>query len=260
MTSLCPLLACMGLLVVRSSPCDADLSFLYQPAFCLDYELRQPAEPYVPQPGDIFLATGRERWAKVGHWMAGTGAPQHSGIIFALPDGRPALLEAGPHNTLHCEIGDVVAQVYSYAILERVWIRRRRIPLTCEQSACLTAFALSACGTRFALLRMFAQVTPLRSRGPLLAWGMGGPHGERRSYFCAELVAEACVAAGLLDPVTTRPAAMYPRDLFFGRSNCSFIDQHLDMSAWYPPARWTLCPSTEPPLGPPWPYLDGDTR
>jgi hypothetical protein len=258
MALLCPLLPYIGLLVLRADPCAGELSYLYQPAFRMDYELRLPAESYLPQPGDIFLATGREWWAKVGHWLAGTGAPQHSGIVVACSDGRLALLEAGPHNTLHCQLGDVVDQLHSYAVIERVWVRRRRIPLTCEQSAQLSAFAQSVLGKRFAVVRMVGQTTPLRSRGPLLAFGFGGPHGDRCSYFCSELVAEACVAAGLLDPISTRPAAMFPRDLFFGRSNCSFIDQHLEMSEWYPPARWTLCPGAELPLGPRRPRLDGD--
>jgi hypothetical protein len=264
-------LPCLGLLLVSADPADVggsylyqptevELSYLYQPAFQIDYDLRQPAEPYIPQPGDIFLATGREFWAKLGHWMAGTGAPQHSGIVVARPNGRLVLLEAGPHNTLHCGSEEVISQLQSYAVMERVWIRQRKVPLTSEQSARLTAFAQATQAKRFALLRMFAQVTPLRCRGPLLAQGFGGPHGERWSYFCSELVAEACVAAGLLDPLTTRPEAMYPRDLFFGHSNCAFIKDHLDMSQWHPPARWTLRPGAEPPLGRSWPWLDGDGR
>jgi hypothetical protein len=239
---------------------DKACSYLYQPAFCMDYELRSPAVPYVPQAGDIFVCTGREMWAKLGHWAAGTGAPQHSGIIFVRPDGSPALLEGGPNNTLHCRALDIIEQLQGYAEHERVWIRRRCVPLTCEQSAALTAFALAADGKRFALWRMFAQVTHLRSRSDWWTEYVGRPHGDRVSYFCSELVTEACVAAGLLDHDTTRPAAMYPRDLFFGRSTNGFIDKHLDMSAWAPPARWTLCPGTESQNIRRFPRLDGDTN
>ena len=61
--------------------------------------------------------------------------------------------------------------------------------------------------------------------------------------FCSELVTEACVAAGLLGPERTRPAATYPCDLFYGRSWNLFIDRHLDVNAgWCPPARWTSHP------------------
>ena len=83
-----------------------------------------------------------------------------------------------------------------------------------------------------------------RTRGPLRTWVVGKPHGSgQRSYFCSELVCEACVVAGLLDPETTRPSATYPRDLFYGRSFNPFIDRNLDLNCgWYPPARWTDCP------------------
>jgi hypothetical protein len=250
---------CAGELSSPPSPPGTPLSYLYQPAFCIDYQLRQPAQPYLPQPGDLFLCTGREWWAKLGHWAAFTGAPQHSGIVFARPDGRLALLEAGPHNTLHCRCLDLIDELTSYAEFERVWIRRRRVPLTPEQSVRLTAFAVSKEGTRFALWRMFAQLTPFRSRGPWRTRYVGGPHGDRWSYFCAELAMEACVAAGLLDPATTRPAATYPRDIFFGHSRNPYIDQHLDLCAWDPPARWTLRPGTETPCAH-HPFLDGDTE
>jgi hypothetical protein len=74
------------------------------------------------------------------------------------------------------------------------------------------------------------------------------------------LVVEACVAAGLLDPVTSRPGAVYPRDLFFGRSTNRYLDEHLDLSAWEAPARWTDCPGREPPVDQRWQRLDGNGR
>ncbi len=254
---LCLALACAPAAGDPAPPCPP-VSYLYQPAFCMDYELRLPADLYVPQPGDIFVCTGCEMWAKFGHWAAGTGAPQHSGIVFLWPDGRPGLLEGGPNNTLHCRAMDLIPQLLTYAERERIWIRRRCVPLTPEQSAALTSFALHVDGKRFALWRMLAQVTHVRCRGPFTEY-LGRPSGDRVSYFCSELVTEACVAAGLFDPCTARPCAMYPRDLFFGRSNNGYIDKHLDMSAWAPPARWTICPGTEPNIRR-FPRLDGDTN
>jgi len=214
---------------------------------------------YVPQPGDLFLCTGKETWSKLGHWLAWTAAPQHTGLVVARPDGRLLLLEAGPNYHLYCGSHDVVPQLQSYADHERVWIRRRRVPLTAEQCAALTAFAEAVEGKRFASVRLFAQITPFCTRGPLRTRYLGGPHGLRDSYYCSELVLEACVAAGLLDAVTTRPSATYPRDLFFGRSSNPWIDKHLDMSEWEPPARWTLCPGTEPAIRRR-PWLDLDSR
>jgi hypothetical protein len=242
--------------------------FLYQPCFCIDYELRLPVRPYVPQPGDIVLTT--EEWflARIGHKLSFSGAPHHSSIVFALPDGRWGLLEGGPENTLYVRILDFIPQITFYATRERVWVRQRRVPLTKEQSDRLTAFALAVADKEFASVRMALEVGPFKSKGPLRTPFIGRPYaatfdpnvpgsGLRSRYYCSELVSEACVAACLLDPVTTRPPSMYPRELFFGASNVRWINRHLDMSEWCPPARFTTCPGHEPNL-PHRPWIDGD--
>jgi hypothetical protein len=212
---------------------------LYQPAFCIDDGLRAPARPYVSRPGDIFLATDESLGARLGHRLAFTGPPQHSGIVFAQPDGSLALLEAGPHNTLRIRIKDLPPHLPTYSCIAKVYIRQRCVPLTSEQSARLTCFALAQDGKRFALVRLGGQLTPLRCRGLVRTYFVGKPHGDRRSYYCSELVLEACVAAGLLDSARTRPAATYPRDIFFGDSLNPFLHKNLDInSQWHPPARW----------------------
>ena len=160
--------------------------------------------------------------------------------MIALPDGQPGMLEAGPHNKPRCQVLELVTNLRCYELEGPVWIRRRAIPLTAEQSADLTAFALAQDGKPFALVRLAGQLTPLRSRGPIRTRFVGGPHGERRSYFCSELVTEACVAGGLLDPATARPAATYPSDLFFDRSRNPYLARNLRLAPdWEPPARWT---------------------
>ncbi len=234
--------------LANPNPMVEGCGFLCQPAYALDDERRGPAEPYTPKPGDIVLSTDNLIVWQVLFNMAFTGHPHHSGIIVARPDGRLGLLEAGPHDTFYVRLLDVVPHLCSYADDGRVWIRRRRTPLTPEQSARLTAWATAQDGKRFALLRLGVQLTPFRSRGPLRTWIMGGPHGERCSYFCAELVMESCVRAGLLDPNRTRPAATYPRDFFFDSSTNWYNNTHLNLSAdWYPPARWLRQPETDPP-------------
>jgi hypothetical protein len=218
-------------------------SFLYQPAFCIDDARRLPAEPYLPQPGDIMLRLDSSVFWRITHYMALAFDPNGSGIIVARPDGSLAVLEAGPNDCLWVRCLDMLPHLKEYADAGKVWIRRRRVPLTPEQSARLTAFAMAADGKRFALHRLGVQLTPFRSRGPLRTRFMGKPHGDRWCYFCSELVCEACVAAGLLDPERTRPAATYPNDLFFGKSWNPFISKHLDVNAgWQPPARWTDIP------------------
>lgn len=232
-------LLCAGLLLARGDPSANAPSFLYDPAFQIDDFLRGSSRPYLPQPGDIFLATDEGFLARAGHRLAFSGAPHHSGIVFARPDGSLAILEAGPHNTLRVRITDLLTHLESYAAVAQVYIRCRREPLTAEQSARLTSFALAQEGKPFAFIRMLGQLAPLRSRGLLRTYVVGRPHGDRRKYFCSELVMEACVAAGLLDPDRTRPAATYPRDIFFGDSPNLFLHRNLDInSAWDPPARW----------------------
>jgi len=215
-------------------------SYLYQPAFHIDDCLRGPAEPYLPKPGDIMLRLDNSVFWRVTHAMAFAFDPNGSGIVFARPDGSLAILEAGPNDTRWVGTLDMLPHLKEYADTGRVWIRRRCVPLTPEQSCRLTAFAMAQDGKRFALGRLAGQLTPFRSRGPIRTYFVGKPRGERWSYFCSELVCEACVAAGLLDPKRTRPAATYPRDLFYGKSINPFIDKHLDVNLWWhPPARWT---------------------
>jgi hypothetical protein len=202
-----------------------------------------PVELYVPQPGDLLLHLDRSRFWRVTHYLALAFDPNGSGIVFARPDGSLAVLEAGPNDTLWVGTPDLLPHLREYAREGIVWIRRRRVPLTPDESCRLTTFALAQDGKRFALMRLAGQLTPFRSRGLLRTYFIGGPHGDRHSYFCSELVCEACVAAGLLDPARTRPAATYPSDLFFGTSFNPFIHHHLDVNAgWCPPARWTDCP------------------
>ncbi len=214
-------------------------SYLYQPAFCIDDTLRGPAEPYTPQPGDIMLRMDNSIFWRVTHYMALAFDPNGSGIVYARPDGTLAILEAGPNDTLWVGTPDCLPHLKEYAEA-RVWIRRRRCPLTPDQSARLTAFALAQDHKRFALIRLGGQLMPFRSRGPIRTCFIGKPYGDRQAWFCSELVCESCVAAGLMDPESTRPSATYPRDLFYGHSFNPYLNSHLRVNDdWYPPARWT---------------------
>jgi len=222
-------------------------SYLYQPAFAEDFVIRGPARPYHVQPGDIVMAADTSRFWTLMHHLAGTSHPTHSMIVFALPDGRPAILEAGPHDTVKCRILEATPHMASYETEGRVWVRRRKCPLTPWQSARLTEFCLSVNCRDFALSRLALQLTPLRTRGPVRTVFMGKPRGaDLKGYFCSELVVEACVYAGLMDPATARPSATYPRDLFFsGKLNPYLVRNMKAMDAtWDPPARWTSCPIT----------------
>lgn len=218
-------------------------SYLYEPAFCLDDVYVGKATAYEPQPGDIMLRLDKSLFWRVTHYMALAFDPNGSAIFFRRPDGSMAVLEAGPNDTLWCRALDILPHLGGYAKAGRVWVRRRKVPLTPEQSAALTAFAMKADGKRFALIRLGGQLTPLRSRGPLRTWVMGKPSGHKFSYFCSELVTEASVAAGLIDPKRARPKAAYPRDLFFGTSYNPYLNRNLEINDhWHPPARWVPRP------------------
>ena len=247
-------LAVWGILaasLAANGPGPAPAPHVGQPAFTLDRHLRGPVEPYAPQPGDIFLATDMALWSRVGHSLIGGTGVQHSGIVFARPDGTLGLIEAGPFNSTTIEVMDPYTHMAEHVAKgDWVWVRRRRVPLTPEQSARLSAFLMEQWGKRFATLRMLGQVTPLKTRGILRTPFIGKPHGpDRSSYYCSEMVVESLVFAGLMDGATARPSATYPRDLFFGRSNNPYIDRHLDMGpGWLPPSQWLPRAGDDVPL------------
>jgi hypothetical protein len=235
--TLCALLA----LVPEQTPCHPP-ACLMEAAFSLDKELRGQAVPYDLQPGDIFLATDIATWAQIGHALAGGTGVHHSGIIFQRSNGELGLLEAGPFNSNWVETPSPWRQLVRHTERgDRIWIRRPKVPLTPEQSAALTKFAEAQDGKPFAWGRIIRQITPFRARGPFTSV-LGKPHGDRPKWYCTEMVCEAMIAAGLVDPAVMRPAATYPRDLFFGRSTNAFLDRNLPINdVWEPPARWVLC-------------------
>jgi hypothetical protein len=234
--------------LASGQPCEKAIdSYLCEPSYCMDQALRGPARRYVPQPGDVMLATDKNLFWKITHDLALAFEPHNSAIVVARRDGRLALLEAGPSDTIWIGLSDMLPHLKVYADKGPVWIRKHKTPLTAEQSACLTDFAERQCGKRFALGRLGVQLTPFRDRGPFRTAFMGKPHGDRRSYYCSELVLEACVAAGIVDRETTRPSATYPHDLFFERSHNRYINQHMPLSCdWEAPARWLDCDVNAP--------------
>lgn len=235
------------LLLAAASIAAAPYGDVWQSAYCLDYELRGPTLDYQPQAGDIVLYSyeGSILWG-VGYKVALSGGPDHSGIVVCMPDGTFGILEAGPDDSLMVQVMSLSERLRFHACNRgRTWVRRRKCPLTDEQSCRLTQFAISERGKNFSLLRLGAQITPMRSRGPLQTSILGRPQGPHYSYICSEIVIEAAVYAGLINPETSRPRATYPEDIFFDRSRNRYLDQHFNLSCtWEPPARLTFedCP------------------
>jgi hypothetical protein len=219
--------------------------FLDQPAFSMDDCRRLPQVPYRPQPGDVMLSQTRGKLYTAGHWIAGAVQPSHSGFVCRKADGTIVIMEAGSFDVAVIRSLPVTEHLSAYHNRKHVWIRPRCVPLTPEQECRLTEFAERQEGKRFARFRVYAQVTPFRSRGKLRTGLLGGPHGpDRRSYFCAEMVTEAFVYAGLIPAENTRPAATYPCDLFFDESKIPFLNRNFKLGrfGWGIPCRWRPLP------------------
>jgi hypothetical protein len=228
-------------------PAELPPSYLYEPAYHLDRKLRGEAQAYLPQPGDIMVYTDNNIFWEITHDLAGAFQPHGSGIVVQRPDGGLGILEAGPNDTMYVRVLDMLPHLREYEGRGPVWIRKRRTPLTAEESARLTEWALRQDGKGFALIRLGGQLTLLRSRGPIRTYFVGKPQGDRDSYFCSELVVESAVYTGLIDAKTARPAATYPHELFYDWSFNLYLNTHFTLAeGWEPPARWVSCPACRP--------------
>src|SRR5580658_8874725 len=81
-------------------------SYLYEPAYILDTELRGQPRAYVPQPGDIMVYTDSNLFWTITHDLALAFEPHGSGIVVRRPDGTLGILEAGPNDTMHVNVLD----------------------------------------------------------------------------------------------------------------------------------------------------------
>lgn len=197
------------------------------------------SEPYYPCPGDILLYDFSDRMISVFLKFAGTSGPMHAAIVVERPDGTPAILEVGPNSKpqafTRTFILDVQPRLENYP--GKIMVRKPRTPLTKEQSAELTDFALAQQGKKFAVGRLILQGTPFRCRHGLRHMLFAETNLNRSRWICSENVVAAATVAGILDPNVYFANAMYPRDLAF--------DEHYDLSpVYHPPVMWTREPST----------------
>jgi hypothetical protein len=118
-----------------------------------------------------------------------------------------------------------------------ITIRRSKINLTRERSAALTKFAHAQNGKRYAVLRLLAQGTSLRARGPLEPL-LAKTDLTRDSWMCSELSVACAAVAGLLDGNQIHANATYPRDLV--------DNQRHDLgSVWQDAALWRPSPRNQ---------------
>jgi len=215
---------------------------VWQPAFSDDKQPRLPSEVYIPQPGDIVFHSDPTPLWTITYAIAGTGPPGHTGLVVRMADGRLGILEAGYDEKVVTRTTPLDTRLRMYK--GTVWVRRRSTPPTECQSARLTEFSQAVEGNRYPVLRLLAQMTPLRARGPIRTIFFGKPHGIKNRYICAEATLEGLVYAGLLPHATTRPAATFPRDMFLDTSRNPYIDRHgkLEPHGWEAPRLWVKFP------------------
>lgn len=200
---------------------------------------RQRATPYLPREGDLVFFDEHSWFWNFLFALAGTGPPLHMGIVVKRPDGSLAVLEAGPDDTLWVKLLDLGPRLRQFRRDYRgtITIRRCRRALSREKSAALTKFALAQKGKPYAVLRLLAQATPLRARGPLEPL-LARTALDRGAWICSELAVAAGTVAGLFDPRVIRSNVTYPRDLVDNR-------RHDLRRTWHDPEVWSPVPRRE---------------
>jgi hypothetical protein len=242
MSPLCGCWAILGCLLSTAGMPDPMQSYLWAEEWRPDGICRVHAEPYVPQPGDlIFFSCPIPVIDDVLYWLAGSAPePEYCAIVIALHEGTPALLDCAPDTAVvpvpFVCISEVYKRLQEYD--GTIHVRRLKCPLTPDQSAALTAFALDQKGKPMALLRCAALVTPFSPRGHLRSKLFGKTDLHRHAWSCSELTVAAGTAAGLFDPQQHKANTILPHDLF--------DDKAYDLSGtWYPAAQWSACPGGE---------------
>ena len=191
-------------------------------------EQLEPA-PYVPQAGDLVLFRSGNWFFRAAFRLTVTGPPTHIGIVVALPDGTRAILESVDRHA-GVRLMALPGRLETYS--GKVWVRRIRRPLSPEQSETLTQFAVEQEGKRYAIHRLIAPaILPILRCGLFARLRPDKDYHLRRTWFCSELVAAACVKIGLFPPSRIRPWCTFPLDFY--------DDGLLGLSAdWEPPYAW----------------------
>jgi hypothetical protein len=201
-------------LLIAAEHCRAD-GFLTIERKNAKGKVERETAAYVPREGDlVFYDDGNPFWT-LAFAYAGTGSPLHMGIVFKKADGKLAVLEAGPDDTIRVALLDLDTRLPQFAADYKgtITIRRCKKALAAEESKALTKFAHAQDGKRYAVGRLLLQGTSFRTRGPLRELVFGGTVLDRDSWICSELSVAAGTVAKLFDPKAVYANVAYPRDL-----------------------------------------------
>jgi hypothetical protein len=218
-----------------SFPPDATVGFLKSERKTPKGKIEREVVAYAPREGDLVFYDDRNPAWMALFAYAGTGPPLHMGMVVKKTDGKFAILEAGPDDSVWVKLLDLDKRLPQFQadFKGTITIRRCKKELTAEQSKALTKFALAQEGKRYAVGRLLLQGTSFRSRGPVRELVLGKTYLDRDSWICSELSVAAGTAVKLFDPKVVHANVAYPRDLV---DNVRF-----DLSAtWHDAAVWSL--------------------
>lgn len=203
-----------SLATVQSARAD-DVGFLKTERKNAKGVIKEKIRPYEPREGDlVFYDDHHVVWSALFAY-AGTGSPLHMGIVFKKPDGKLAVLEAGPDDSIWVKLLDVDKRLPQFQkdFDGLIRIRRCKTVLAEEESKALTKFAVAQDGKRYAVGRLLLQGTPFRERGMKDEMTKGKTILDRDSWICSEISVAAGTVAKLFDPKVVHSTVAYPKDL-----------------------------------------------
>jgi hypothetical protein len=211
-------------------------SFLFKMAVDPSGKIHLHGTPYLAQPGDLVLFDDHSKLTAACYRFVGTEVPVHAGIVVRRADGSLGILEAGPNMVPKVFLFELLPRLHNYN--GSLFVRRLQTPLTEEQSAALTQFALAQEGKSYCWVRLLLQGSPLRPIAPVRTWWLGKNCLNRTRWTCGELTAAAAAAAGILDPEIHAAHFVYPRDFAYDE-HFDLSKQYHSMELWYPRAEPT---------------------
>jgi hypothetical protein len=197
--------------------------------------IEQEIRAYEPLEGDlIFYDDHHVVWSALFAY-AGTGSPLHMGIVFKKSNGKLAVLEAGPDDSIWVKLLDIDKRLPQFQedFMGLIRIRRCKKVLAEEESKALTKFAVAQDGKRYAVGRLMLQGTRFRERGLKDDVAKGKTILDRDSWICSELSVAAGTVAKLFDPKVVHSTVAYPRDLV-DNARYDLGEIWHDAAVWWP--------------------------